>query len=98
MVFRARNPVELRAFADGTMRAVHVGREFERHERMRVRVTVYGRESEGATVSARLLGARGAALSNLPVQPAGSPGTYCASAAATTTSTIPARSPPAASS
>lgn len=76
MVFRARNPVELRAFADGTMRAVHVGREFERHERMRVRVTVYGRESEGATVSARLLGARGAALSNLPVQPAGSPGTY----------------------
>ena len=75
-VFRARNPVELRAFANGTMPPVHVGRDFERHERLRVRVMLYGTESEGATLTARLLGPRGAALSALPVQPAGVPGMY----------------------
>lgn len=76
MVFRARNPVELRALGDGTTPPVHVGRDFERHERMRVRVTLYGTESHGATVTARLVGPRGAALSDLPVQPGGAPGLY----------------------
>jgi hypothetical protein len=76
VVFRARNPVELRALSGDASPPVHAGRDFQRTDRLRVRVTLYGTASQGATVSARLLGARGTALSELQVQPAGSPGLY----------------------
>lgn len=76
VVFRARNPIELRALAAESSPPIYAGRDFQRHDRMRVRVTLYGTQSEGATVSARLLGARGASLSDLPVQRGGAPGLY----------------------
>ena len=76
VVFRARNPVELRALSADASPPVYAGRDFQRSDRLRVRVTLYGTKSEGASVSARLLGARGASLSELQVQPAGSPGLY----------------------
>jgi hypothetical protein len=54
---------------------VYAGRDFDRSDRLRVRVQVYGTASEGAAVSARLVGARGATLAKLPVE-AVRPGTY----------------------
>ena len=76
VVFRARNPVELRALGEVASPPVYASRDFERSDRLRVRVMLYGSESEGADVSARLLGARGASLSELPIQPATTPGIY----------------------
>ena len=73
VMFRARNPVELRALDHDA--PVYAGRDFDRSDRLRVRVQVYGTATEGATVSARLLGARGAALAKLPVE-AVRPGIY----------------------
>jgi VWFA-related protein len=73
VMFRARNPVELRAFDDDP--PVYAGRDVERTDRLRVRVQVYGTAGEQATVSARLLGARGAALAALPIESIGR-GTY----------------------
>jgi VWFA-related protein len=65
VMFRARNPVEARALDHNP--PVYAGRDFDRSDRLRVRVQVYGNASDGATVSARLLGARGASLATLPV-------------------------------
>jgi VWFA-related protein len=76
VVFRARNPLELRALTEDSSPLVYAGRDFERSDRLRVRVKVYGTASEGAKVSARLLGAQGTALANLPVQTAGAPDLY----------------------
>jgi VWFA-related protein len=76
VVFRARNPVELRALNAAASPPVYAGRDFQRSDRLQVRVTLYGSSSDGATVSARLLGARGAALSELPVQPSATRGLY----------------------
>ncbi len=69
VMFRARNPLEVRALNGDP--PVYAGRDFDRSDRLRVRAQVYGKSSEGAIVSARLLGARGAALATLPVQPVG---------------------------
>jgi VWFA-related protein len=69
VMFRARNPLEVRALNGAP--PVYAGRDFDRSDRLRVRAQVYGKSSEGAIVSARLLGARGAALATLPVQPVG---------------------------
>jgi hypothetical protein len=76
VVFRARNPIELRALTSEPSPPIHAGRDFERQDRMRVRVTLYGTESNGAVVTARLLGARGAALSDLSVQRGNTAGVY----------------------
>jgi VWFA-related protein len=75
-VFRARTPLELRALNETPAPPVYAGRDFERSDRLRVKVTVYGSESEGSVVSARLLGTRGSALADLPVESAGTPGVY----------------------
>ena len=76
VVFRARNPVELRALSQSSP-PVYAGREFQRLDhRVRVSVALYGSKSDGAVVSARLLGVRGTALSELPVQSAGTAGLY----------------------
>ena len=71
VVLRARNPLELRAWSDDESPPVYASRDFQRSDRLRVRVRVYGSASDGAVVSARLLGARGAVLAQLPVQAAG---------------------------
>jgi VWFA-related protein len=76
VVFRARNPIELRAWTSQPSPPIHAGRDFERQDRMRVRVSLYGTDSGGAVVSARLLGARGASLSELSVQPGSTAGVY----------------------
>ena len=76
VVFRARNPIELRALNADRSLPVYAGRDFQRSDRLQVRVTLYGSAKEGATVTARLLGARGAALSELPVQASGTSGVY----------------------
>ena len=73
VMYRARNPVEIRALDKNP--PVYAGRDFDRSDRLRVRVHVYGSASEGAAVSARLVGARGATLAKLPVE-AVRPGTY----------------------
>ena len=73
VMYRARNPVEIRALDNNP--PVYAGRDFDRSDRLRVRVHVYGSASEGAAVSARLVGARGATLAKLPVE-AVRPGTY----------------------
>jgi hypothetical protein len=76
IMFRARNPVELRALSAEAMPPVYAARDFERSDRLRVRVTLYGTSTDGSVVSARLLGTRGAFLSTLPIQAAGTPGVY----------------------
>jgi hypothetical protein len=76
MVFRARNPLELRTLSSAAQPPAHAGREFVRTERLRVRIPVYGGASEGAVVSAKLLGARGVALTDLPTQRGAAPGVY----------------------
>jgi VWFA-related protein len=76
VMFRARNPAELRALGAEEMPPVYAARDFERSDRLRVRVMVYGSATDGCIVSARLLGTRGAVLSALPIEPAGTPGTY----------------------
>ena len=75
VMFRARNPVELRVLQTGAMPPVYAARDFERSDRLRVRVTLYGTATDGCVVSARLLGTRGAVLSALPVEQA-TPGVY----------------------
>jgi hypothetical protein len=70
VVLRARNPLELRAWSDDESPPVYAARDFQRSDRLRVRIRVYGNASDGAVISARLLGARGAALAQLPVQAA----------------------------
>ena len=76
VVFRARNPMELRGLSESASPPIYASRDFQRTDRLRMRFRVYGSASDGATVSARLLGARGAALSDLPVQPADTAGSY----------------------
>ena len=76
VMFRARNPAELRALTTEAMPPVYAARDFERSDRLRVRVTLYGTATEGCVVSARLLGTRGAVLSALPIQQVSTPGVY----------------------
>jgi hypothetical protein len=66
VMFRARNPREVRGLDQNP--PIYAGRDFDRSDRLRVRAEVYGKSRDGAIVSARLLGARGAALATLPVQ------------------------------
>ena len=75
IVFRARTPLELRSFEEAAP-PVHAGRDFERGDRLRVRVQLYGTDVAGAEVSARLLGARGASLAALPIAGTSTPGRY----------------------
>ena len=67
LIFRVRSPKELRALSTDEAPA-YAGREFEREDRLRIRFAAHGRTSGGASISARLLGARGARLTDLAVQ------------------------------
>jgi VWFA-related protein len=68
VVYRARTAMELRAITTDAAALTFAGREFERTDRLRVRVAPYGWSSEGAEVSARLIGARGKPLADLPIK------------------------------
>jgi hypothetical protein len=76
VMFRARNPVEVRALAADARLPIYAARDFERSDRLRVRVTLYGTSTDGCVVSARLLGTRGVFLSTLPIQQSATPGVY----------------------
>ena len=70
VVLRARNAREVRALDEGPAGAAAT-RDFDRTDRLRVRVEPYGRAAAGATISATLLNARGTRLATLPMRPAG---------------------------
>ena len=71
VVRRVRNVSELRALTDSAEAAPFAGREFNRTDRLFIRLAVYGASAANATVSARLLGRGGAALLPLAVSAAG---------------------------
>lgn len=70
IVMRARTPLELRALDAGTIVA-SATRNFSRTDRLRVRITPFGAAADGATMTAALLGSRGAPLVDLPMRAAG---------------------------
>ena len=72
IVFRAQNANETRALQRNA-RPPYAGRDFERTDRLRIRVSTYGEASGMAAVTARLLGTRGASLAPLPVRPGAGP-------------------------
>ena len=66
VVLRARTVVEGRALAKGAEATPFAGREFNRTDRLFVRVSVYGASADEAAVSATLITRAGAALLELP--------------------------------
>ena len=64
IVFRTRTARDVRALTDGTALHPEAGREFERADRLFIRVPVYG--GQGLAVSARMLNRRGAELREIP--------------------------------
>jgi VWFA-related protein len=64
---RARNASELRTLSAASIQIAHAGREFQREDRLLVRVVPYGSASASAEVSAELLGSRGNTLLQLPI-------------------------------
>lgn len=71
IVLRARTPLEVKGLDAGTASAAAT-RDFVRTDRLRVRVTPFGSAARGATMTAALLGARGARLVDLPMRASGS--------------------------
>jgi len=67
-VFRARTPLELRALQSSADPTPFAGRQFERTDRVLVRVGLFGSSASDATVTAHLLGRSGAALASLPLK------------------------------
>jgi hypothetical protein len=68
IVFRGRTPLELRAIQAAPDPPPFAGRQFERTDRVIVRFTVAGASATDATVTANLLGRRGAQLAVLPLK------------------------------
>lgn len=68
VVYRARNPSELRAITSQPQPPVHAGRDFERTDRMLVSFATYG-PFENGRISAALLSRTGVKLADLVVQP-----------------------------
>ena len=64
-VIRTTNALELRAARNQPSATPSASREFARSDRLLIRFAVYGSESDGATVTARLLNGRGGFLTNL---------------------------------
>ena len=64
-IIRTTNALELRAARNETAATPSASREFARSDRLLIRFTVHGTDSEGATVTARLLNGRGGFLTNL---------------------------------
>jgi VWFA-related protein len=68
VVFRGRTPLELRAIQADPDPLPFAGRQFERTDRIVVRFAVVGPAAADATVTANLLGRRGAQLATLPLK------------------------------
>jgi VWFA-related protein len=68
IVFRGRTPLELRAIQAEPDPPPFAGRQFERTDRIIVRFSVVGASAADATVTANLLGRRGAQLAALPLK------------------------------
>jgi hypothetical protein len=68
VVFRGRTPLELRAIQADPDPLPFAGRQFERTDRIVVRFAVVGSAAADATVTANLLGRRGAQLATLPLK------------------------------
>jgi VWFA-related protein len=68
VVFRGRTPLELRAIQAQPDPPPFAGRQFERTDRIIVRFSVVGPAAADATVTANLLGRRGAHLAVLPLK------------------------------
>jgi hypothetical protein len=68
IVFRARTPKELRAIQAEPDPQPFAGRQFERTDRVITRFSVAGPAAADATVTANLLGRRGAQLATLPLK------------------------------
>jgi hypothetical protein len=68
VVFRGRTPLELRAIQADPDPPPFAGRQFERTDRIVVRFAVVGPGAADATVTANLLGRRGAQLAVLPLK------------------------------
>ena len=68
VVFRARTPLELRAIQAEPDPQPFGGRQFERPDRIIARFSVAGAGAADATVTANLLGRRGAQLATLPLK------------------------------
>jgi VWFA-related protein len=68
VVYRARTPLELRAIQAQPDPQPFAGRQFERTDRVIVRFSVLGAAAVDATVTANLLGRRGAQLAALPLR------------------------------
>jgi VWFA-related protein len=66
IVFRGRTPLELRAIQADPDPLPFAGRQFERTDRIVVRFLVVGPAAADATITANLLGRRGAQLAVLP--------------------------------
>jgi hypothetical protein len=68
VVYRARNPAELRAITAQSQPPVHAGRDFERTDRLLVSFATYG-PLENGRIAAALLSRSGVKLADLSVQP-----------------------------
>jgi hypothetical protein len=68
VVYRARNPSELRAITAGPNAPVYAGRDFDRTDRMLVSFGTFG-AFEGGRSTAVLMTRTGTKLADLPVQP-----------------------------
>lgn len=68
VVFRGRTPLELRAIQAEPDPRPFAGRQFERVDRIIIRFAVVGAAAADATVTANLLGRRGAQLAALPLK------------------------------
>ncbi len=77
VLLRARTAIELKSLLADPDASPYIGRDFRRTERLLVRFEVYGRGSEVAKVSARLMTRAGGTLVALPVSTiADRPGRY----------------------
>jgi len=77
VVYRASTAAQVRAMQESAPAVpVHAGREFERTERIFVRVSPVGAGSSTAAVTAKLLDRRGATLVGLPVMPVAAQDTW----------------------
>lgn len=68
IVFRARTPMDLRAIQAEPDPQPFAGRQFERTDRIIARFAIAGPGAADATVTANLLGRRGAQLATLPLK------------------------------
>jgi hypothetical protein len=70
-VSRARSSAEFRTLSAGADPVAFAGRDFNRSDRLLLRVAPYGSASSEAQVTAQLVGPRGTTLAELPIHSEG---------------------------